>query len=64
MASDISLQEEGLTQAVKEAEFDLPEGIDPQAILRRALEQGQVKRFEIGDPSLNEVFITLVGGNV
>ena len=64
LASDISLQEEGLTQAVKEAEFDLPEGIDPQAILRRALEQGQVKRFEIGDPSLNEVFITLVGGNV
>lgn len=59
-----SLQETGLTHAVQEVEFDLPKGIDPQAILRRALEQGQIKRFEIGDPSLNEVFITLVGGSV
>ncbi|HWQ71954.1 MAG TPA: ATP-binding cassette domain-containing protein [Desulfitobacteriaceae bacterium] len=58
-----SKRENGQTQAVQEVEFDLPKGIDPQAILHRALEQGQVKRFEIGDPSLNEVFITLVGGN-
>lgn len=58
-----SKSESGLNQAVREVEFDLPEGIDPQAILQGAIEQGQVKRFEIGDPSLNEVFITLVGGN-
>jgi ABC-type uncharacterized transport system, ATPase component len=61
--SNISKQESGQTHTVQEVEFDLPKGIDPQAILHRALEQGQVKRFEIGDPSLNEVFITLVGGN-
>ena len=64
MGLNISKQEVGPTQAVQEVEFDLPKGIDPQVILQRAIEQGQVKRFEIGDPSLNEVFITLVGGNV
>ena len=64
LGSIISKQEEGLTQAVKEVEFDLPKGIDPQDILQRAIERGQVKHFEIGDPSLNEVFISLVGGNV
>ena len=50
-------------QAAQEIEFDLPKGIDPQSILKEALVNGQVKRFEIGDPSLNEVFITLVRGN-
>ncbi|HZK53457.1 MAG TPA: ATP-binding cassette domain-containing protein [Desulfosporosinus sp.] len=54
--------EEGVLQGAQEVEFDLPEGIDPQAILQGAVENGQVTRFEIGDPSLNEVFITLVGG--
>lgn len=62
--SNFSKQESGLTQAVHEVEFNLPKGVDPQAILQRAIEEGQVKRFEVGDPSLNEVFITLVGGNV
>ena len=55
---------DSVTQEVKEVEFDLPEDMDPQAILQGAIENGQVKRFEIGDPSLNEVFITLVGGKV
>ena len=59
---NLSKLEDGVTEAVQEVEFDLPEGIDPQAILQGAIENGQVKRFEIGDPSLNEVFITLVGG--
>lgn len=52
------------SQTVQELEFDLPQGIDPQAILQKAIGRGKVKRFEIGDPSLNEVFITLVGGHV
>lgn len=42
--------------------FDLPQGVDPQDILRAALASGDVHRFEIADPSLNEVFISLVGG--
>lgn len=64
LGPNIRNQESGQTQAVKEVEFDLPKGIDPQDILQGAIEHGQVKRFEIGDPSLNEVFITLVGGDV
>src|SRR5665648_392133 len=64
LSSNINRQESGETQVVKEVEFDLPKGIDPQAILQVAIEHGQIKRFEIGDPSLNEVFITLVGGDV
>ncbi|TGE31403.1 ATP-binding cassette domain-containing protein [Desulfosporosinus sp. Sb-LF] len=64
LGSNINKQSEGLTQTTKEVEFDIPKGIDPQAILQRAIEHGEVKRFEIGDPTLNEVFITLVGGNV
>ncbi len=55
-------QRTGEPEEVQEIEFDLPPGIDPQAILRSAMAQGEVKRFEIGAPSLNEVFITLVGG--
>ena len=44
-------------------EFDLPQGLDPQDILREALNAGLVYQFEVGDPSLNEVFISLVGGD-
>lgn len=57
------MKEETGAPAWEETEFDLPQGIDPQAILQAALMHGQVRRFEIGDPSLNDVFITLVGGS-
>ena len=40
----------------------MPDGTDPELILRAALERGeQVTRFEIADPSLEEVFIEHVG---
>lgn len=55
--------EETFAHDLNDIEFDLPQGVDPQAILRGALEQGQVHHFEIGYPSLNELFIQLVGGN-
>jgi ABC-2 type transport system ATP-binding protein len=43
-------------------ELTVPSGTDPQVILRAALERGeQVTRFELGDPSLEEVFIEHVG---
>jgi ABC-2 type transport system ATP-binding protein len=43
-------------------ELTVPSGTDPQVILRAALERGEpVTRFELGDPSLEEVFIEHVG---
>ena len=57
-----AMNEEGQTR-VQKTEFDLPQGVDPQAILQDAFKAGHVYQFEIADPSLNEVFISLVGGN-
>jgi ABC-2 type transport system ATP-binding protein len=43
-------------------ELGVPAGQDPGTILRAALERGeQVTHFEIGDPSLEEIFIEYVG---
>ncbi|HET6380707.1 MAG TPA: ATP-binding cassette domain-containing protein [candidate division Zixibacteria bacterium] len=43
-------------------ELNVPAGTDPQIILRAALERGErVTRFELGEPSLEEVFIEHVG---
>ena len=40
----------------------MPREIDPQAILRVLLDRGErVARFEIADPSLEEIFIERVG---
>ncbi len=54
--------DEGNGEQIRSTEFDLPPRIDPQEILRLAMGAGTVLQFEIGDPSLNEVFISLVGG--
>ena len=44
------------------AEVQVPDGTDPELILRTALERGErVTRFEIADPSLEEDFIEHVG---
>jgi ABC-2 type transport system ATP-binding protein len=44
------------------AELTVPRDLDPEAILRAALERGErVTRFEIADPSLEEIFIERVG---
>ncbi|MDQ6833424.1 MAG: ATP-binding cassette domain-containing protein [Chloroflexota bacterium] len=46
-------------------EMDVRHGSDPQAVLRAALEcGGHVTRFEIGEPSLNDIFLASVGGQV
>jgi ABC-2 type transport system ATP-binding protein len=43
-------------------ELRVPDGTDPERILRAALDRGEhVTRFEIADPSLEEVFIEHVG---
>ena len=43
-------------------ELTVPADLDPQRILRTAVERGErVARFEIADPSLEEVFVAHVG---
>jgi ABC-2 type transport system ATP-binding protein len=43
-------------------ELSVPAGTDPAMILRAAMDRGErVTRFEIGDPSLEEIFIEHVG---
>ena len=42
-------------------EVALTDGADPQQLLRRAVESSRVSRFEIVRPSLNDIFIQLVG---
>jgi ABC-2 type transport system ATP-binding protein len=43
-------------------ELNVPAGHDPEAILRAALQRGdRVTRFEIAEPSLEEVFVEHVG---
>ena len=43
-------------------EIRLREGADPQALLRRAMDMAKVHRFEVVEPSLNEIFIDVVSG--
>jgi ABC-2 type transport system ATP-binding protein len=46
-------------------ELRVEAGTDPQAILRAALDRGEeVLTFEVGDPSLEEVFVERVGAPV
>jgi len=42
-------------------ELRVDAGADPQAVLRAAIARGDVLRFEVADPSLEEVFVERVG---
>lgn len=44
------------------AEFRLREGADPQALLHEASSMARIYRFELMEPSLEEIFIRTVGG--
>jgi ABC-type uncharacterized transport system ATPase subunit len=44
------------------AEAKLKAGADPQQVLRAAVESGaQISRFELLEPSLNDIFIEKTG---
>jgi ABC-2 type transport system ATP-binding protein len=43
------------------AEVRVDAGTDPQSVLREAMSHGGVLRFEVADPSLEEVFVERVG---
>jgi len=42
-------------------ELRVDAGTDPQTVLKAAMGRGDVLRFEVGDPSLEEVFVEKVG---
>ncbi len=44
-------------------EVRLQDGADPQALLRAAVERVKVRRFEIMEPTLHNIFIEQVGGH-
>ena len=46
----------------KTAELFLKDGADPQALLKLLVERFAVRRFDMREPSLHEVFIRAVGG--
>jgi ABC-2 type transport system ATP-binding protein len=47
----------------KAAEIKLREGADPQALLAKLVGRVRVGKFEVREPSLNSIFIELVGGS-
>ena len=50
-----------VTDRGKTAELFLEEGADPQALLKLLVERFTVRRFDMREPSLHEVFIRAVG---
>jgi ABC-2 type transport system ATP-binding protein len=58
---------ERVTTFGQELSVSLKEGADPNEVLRYAVEKGRVERFEIGEMSLHDIFISQVkekGGEV
>jgi ABC-2 type transport system ATP-binding protein len=51
-----------LNDAGKSAEIFLEEGADPQAILAALVGKVAVRRFDLREPSLHEIFVRKVGG--
>ncbi|MGH9363722.1 MAG: DUF4162 domain-containing protein [Thermoanaerobaculia bacterium] len=45
------------------AELRLAPGVDPQTVLEAAVKRLRISRFEVADPSLEEIFIERVGGS-
>jgi len=48
----------------KSAELFLDQGTDPQDILKQIVDRLTVRRFDLREPSLHEIFFRVVGGKV
>ena len=44
------------------AEIKLKDGADAQSLLREALSKARINKFELVEPSLEDIFIQTVGG--
>ncbi|HZD75439.1 MAG TPA: ATP-binding cassette domain-containing protein [Acidobacteriaceae bacterium] len=53
-----------LRESAGRAEFKLRDGADGQALLHAAARHAQIFKFELVEPSLEEIFIRTVGGKV
>jgi ABC-2 type transport system ATP-binding protein len=51
-----------VNDAGKTAELFLAEGADPQRLLRLLVDRLEIRRFDMREPSLHEVFVRAVGG--
>ncbi len=47
----------------KQAEIFLTEGSDPQALLEAVVGRLRIRRFDLAEPSLHEIFVRAVGGS-
>jgi len=51
-----------LNDSGKQAEMFFEEGVDPQDVLARLVGRLSIRRFDLREPSLHEIFIRAVGG--
>jgi ABC-2 type transport system ATP-binding protein len=51
-----------LNDAGKTAELFLEPGVDPQDVLRALVGRLTIRRFDLREPSLHEIFVRAVGG--
>ena len=51
-----------VNDAGKQAELFLEEGADAQEVLKALVQRLQVRRFDLREPSLHEIFVAAVGG--
>jgi ABC-2 type transport system ATP-binding protein len=51
-----------INDAGKRAELFLDEGTDPQQLLARLVGRVRIRRFDLREPSLHEIFVRAVGG--
>ena len=62
------LKAQGLLERIndsgKTCEMFLVPGVDSQDILKRLVERITVRRFDLSEPSLHEIFVRAVGGEV
>jgi ABC-2 type transport system ATP-binding protein len=52
-----------INDAGKHAEIFLDDGVDPQEILGLLVGRLTIRRFDLSEPSLHEIFVRTVGGN-